>query len=718
MPARPSDGDAREPEPPRVGIGARPSPLPRTGAPSSPTNTEPAAPALAPGWPDDPGPAPRTSRRGTRTARVRATLLAPPVLLTLAMSGFAVLFHRDRLGLDLAGGRILPLEGLGEVWASYLSGWHPTGGGSGAPAPASLAVLGVLGAPVASPAVAVSLLLLAAMPLAALSAYLATRAAPAACPVRALVAAGYALLPAATTSLVQGRLDVVVVHILLPLVLAGTVAVLRGGGSWRPGGWLSTACATALGLAVIGAFSPAAHLLVLAVALVGFVAVPAPRAVPLRRAVGLFAIVLLPLGLLLPWPAVVVTRPEVLLHGVGATVAESWPGWAQLLTLDPGGPGAMSWLGGLVIIAAVLAVLLRPSRAMLPGLVLLLFGLGAAVLIGSTEMVPLVGGAARPGFTGVPLLFASCGLLWVVLIGCRFGAASSTSSTTVARRGSRLAAVTGVLALLALAAGAALQGTEGALDDDDPGVAMLAPKLAAEAQRDGTWVFVVGDNGQPPRMTRGGTARFGDDAVAPLPFTVNRLASWSAALRGGAPGEVRATLAAVAASGGEFVVLARGGPTGAVVTASTGLARPAPDAVDGRPVLRLLRPNPGAVLLGPALAQQARSGSSPPIVPEATGVPVEADPPRVAARVAPGARGRLLVVAANERSGWQATVDGDPVPVVSAWGHLAGVDVPAAGAEVRVAHPDALRTTLLLIQAAVVLLTVATALPGRRRGQR
>ncbi|MDQ3764914.1 MAG: glycosyltransferase, partial [Actinomycetota bacterium] len=108
--------------------------------------------------------------------RIRTFLLSPPALLTATMAVLAVLVNRHRLGLDLAGGRLLPLESLGQTWLSYLASWHPVGGGSAAPPPAALAVLGLLGLPVGSPAAAVSLLLLAALPLAALSAYRATRA--------------------------------------------------------------------------------------------------------------------------------------------------------------------------------------------------------------------------------------------------------------------------------------------------------------------------------------------------------------------------------------------------------------------------------------------------------------------------------------------------------------------------------------------------------------
>lgn len=642
------------------------------------------------------------------TRLLREVLLAPAVLLVLATTVLAVVMNRGRLGLELAGGRLLPVEGLGATWSSYLAAWHPVGGGSAAPAPAALAVLGVVGAPVGSPGVAVSLLLLAALPLAALSAYLATRSVPVTRATRALVAAGYALLPVGTAAVAQGRLDVVVAHVALPLVLAGTVAVVRSGGDGSRGAWLPTVGATALGLAVIGAFVPALPLLVLAAALVGFVLMPAKRATLGKRTAGLFALVLLPLGLLLPWPAVVVQRPEVLIHGIGAAVPEQWPGWTALPALDPGGPGAAPWVGVLLVVVALLAALLRPRRAMLPGLGVVLLGAGAATAIGSVAVQPLAGGTARPGFVGAPLLLAACGLLWMVLVACRIDTGASRP-----RMSHRVLPVAAGTAILGLAVGAVLTGGSGPLrpTSQDPAVAALAPSLTAELARDGTSVLVVGDEGEPVRLTRGRTARYGDDAIVPLPSTLVRLDRVTGALRAGQPDEFQAALADVAASGVEFVVLP---DQAAGAQQAGGLARPAPQTVDGRPVLRLIRPSPGAQLFGPQLGREARSGASPPVAASATAVPVAARPPTVAVRVAPGADDRLLVLAANEEPGWRATVDGQPAPVVRAWGHQVAVAVPGEGAEVRVDRSQVTRTALLLGQAGVVLLVAVATLPSRR----
>jgi hypothetical protein len=661
---------------------------------------------------------------GTGT-RIREFLLAPPALLTMVMTVLAVLVNRHRLGLDLAGGRLLPVEGLIETWSSYLASWHPIGGGSAAPPPAALAVIGVLGLPVGSPAAAVSLLLLGALPLAALSAYRATCALPVSRARRALAAAGYALLPSAIAGLAQGRLDVVLVHLLLPLVLAGSVAVLRGGTVGRSGGWLSTAAGTALGLAVIGAFAPLMHLLVLTVVLIGFVVVPAPRVATLRRAVGLFAVVLLPLGLLMPWPAVVIQRPSVLLHGVGAVVPELVPGWLQLLALDPGGPGAAPWVGAVVMIAAVIALLARPSWTMLPGLGLVLLGTAAVELVVLSPMRPLAGGDPRPGSTAGALLLIGCGLLWIVLLAGRAGQptgwwvsnqwARLVSNQGNTSRWSRALPVMPWVGVGALSAAAVAIGASGPLTAGPPAsLPVLAPSLTAELARSGTSVLVVGAQGEPVRLTRSRTARFGDDDVAPLRATGARLERVAAALRAGQPGETSAAISDVAATGVQFVVLPTAAQGAKALAAAGPLAKSAPQTVDGRPVLRVVRPVPGAELLGPALAVQARIGAAPPIEPGVSGVLAPAAPPRVAVQVAPGAEGRLLVIAANDEPGWRASVNGVGVPVVRGWGHQVAVPVRGSAAEIRVDRSDITRNTLLLAEGAVLLLVAGTALPSRR----
>jgi hypothetical protein len=132
-------------------------------------------------------------------------------------------------------------------------------------------------------------------------------------------------------------------------------------------------------------------------------------------------------------------------------------------------------------------------------------------------------------------------------------------------------------------------------------------------------------------------------------------------------------------------------------------------------VLRL-QPAAGAVtLLSPEQARRAVTGGEPPVELGAGGiVPVEAFPPSVAVRVSDGPSGRLLVIAAEEEPGWTATIDGQQVPIVRAWNHLVAVSLPTRAANVQVDQPTALRSVLLLTQAAMVLFIALTAIPSRR----
>ncbi|HEX7660848.1 MAG TPA: hypothetical protein VF444_15350, partial [Pseudonocardiaceae bacterium] len=98
--------------------------------------------------------------------------------------------------------------------------------------------------------------------------------------------------------------------------------------------------------------------------------------------------------------------------------------------------------------------------------------------------------------------------------------------------------------------------------------------------------------------------------------------------------------------------------------------------------------------------------------------PVSAAAPTVAVRVSSGGDGRLLVLAANDEDGWRATVNGEPAPIVRAWGHLVAVAVPIEASDVRIWLPNGARPALLIVQAALLLITVVSAVPVRRREPR
>jgi hypothetical protein len=461
---------------------------------------------------------------------------------------------------------------------------------------------------------------------------------------------------------------------------------------------------------------------------------------------------MLPLGLLLPWPAVVLQHPQVLLHGVGSVVPEPMVPPARLAALDAGGVGSAGWLGaagsagwlgaaGVAAVAvALLTVLARPRRAALPGLGLALVGLGVAVMVNTVTAVPLAGGEPRPGWPGPALLVAACGLLWAAFAALAVQPPSALAAeppTALAAGKPRTVLAAGVataagLVVAALAAGAslavgpltvgsltvgspdgALSGGGGALLRERP---RLAPPVQAEASADQTGVLVVGAPGDPVRCAVARLPAFGDDDLVPVRTRPARMARWAAAFRSGRPGSARSAVLEAAASGVEFVVLSDR-PAADLLTASAGdLVAAVPPTSDGRPVLRLVPLSAPVVVLPPQLAGKARTGGAPPDdYAAADVVPVPAAPPNVGAEVSAGTQGRVLVVAAEDEPGWRVTVDGERSEVSRAWGHLVAVVLPADRAEVRIERSGTTRTLLLLAQLAVALFTAIAAIPAGRR---
>ncbi|MBK1785697.1 glycosyltransferase family 2 protein [Prauserella cavernicola] len=629
-----------------------------------------------------------------------ATLFAPPVALLVVLTALGLVLNGGRLGLDLAGADLLPVGDLGRVWSTYLDSWHAFAGGTASAAPVALPVLGLLGAPLAplgGPAALVSLVLILDLPLSALVAYAATRRLRVDRWVRAGLAAGYALLPAATASVAQGRVDVVVVHILLPALIAGIVAVLTRADER----WLSTSVLCALTLAVVGAFSPLTHGLALAALVLGFVVLPPPGHRPARGIPAVALVVLLPPVLLLPWLPTLLTSPSLLLHGLG-TPAESAAG-ADLAGLDPGGAGGFP-LGLVVVIAALAAAVARPTARVVPGLAVVLLGVVGTGVTQLVELAPPRGGAQAPAFAGAPLLVVGAGLLLVVLGTCSAGLGAAPRS--LARAG----ALGGVAVLLTLAAGGVATGREGTVRAD--GGWSLAPSLTRELADTGRSVLVLGAQGEPVRQSGGRLPGYGDDALVPVEGTPERLSVWQRELLAGAPEAVTSA----ASAGVLFLVLPPGEDGARLRQAADDLVADAPPATDGRTVLRLTPVSGQVTLVSPEQARRAVSGEPPSgeLMTGDSAAEVQAELPDVRVRVSDGPDGRLLVLAAEHEAGWRASVNGEPVPIVPAWGHQVAVSVPPRTSEVTVEYSPALHNVLLLIQVAAVLFTALTAIPGRR----
>ena len=494
----------------------------------------------------------------------------PSALLGVALLGVGLLAARDLLGGGaLAGGRLLPAPGgAGDLWSAYAAGAEPWTG--------LLAVLatGALG----QPSIAVDLLLLAAVPLAGITAaWAAGRVVGSRLP-QVWAGATWALLPVATGAVAAGRLDAAALHVLLPLLLVLSHRTSRA--DPRRQGW---APAWQLGLVLTATTALAPLTWPLAVLVLGggvllriAASSPAQRPAARRRAQSCALALAVPVGLLLPWSAALLDAGS--LHGPGLVLPgladPALPSW-HLLLLAPGGPGTPPVLLLLPLLLAALGSLVRRRRApvVAAGWGLTLVGLAAATALSRLE----VDGAAV--WPGVPLDLAAAGMLLAALLGAEGLQESLERSTFGWRQLSAVALVVAAAAVPVLAAADWVRrGADGPLQRVDPqplpayAVAELA---AAPRQRalllseglDGVVTYAVSDVDGP----RLGDPRPGLDAVV-ADLLVPR----------GVPA------AAAAARAGIVLVATTGeGALAAALDAQPGLDR---QAADGPPVWRVVPP--------------------------------------------------------------------------------------------------------------------------------
>ena len=256
------------------------------------------------------------------------------VLLPVAIAG--LIGMRGLLGgVGVAASPVLLPAPADGAWRAALSTWRAVGLGASAVADPLVAVLAALAVPLGSPGTVVTLVLVAALPLSALTAWLAASAVTRSRALRAWAALVWAAAPTLLLADGAGRLGAVVAHVTLPLVALGLARTVRVGGTGR----LVAASGAGLALTVVLAGAPALAVpALLAVAAVAIVA---------RTGRGLLGwAVALPAVLLLPWWLAVARYPRLLLAEpglpTGGTGGPPEAGWHLLLL--PGDPAAL--LGG------------------------------------------------------------------------------------------------------------------------------------------------------------------------------------------------------------------------------------------------------------------------------------------------------------------------------------------------------------------------------------
>jgi GT2 family glycosyltransferase len=354
-------------------------------------------------------------------ARFFTNPLAMALTVVVVLSVFGA---REAFGHVTGGGLAPAPASAGHLIGLWTESWHPLGTGTAVPAPAYVAVLGGLGWLLGdSAAAAVSAVLLLAVPLALWGAWRMLRVIgrlvdPGGSP-RWLVALGavtYALVPVTSGAFGDGRLGVVAVAVILPFLTHAALGFAdperdrRRRAAWRTG----------LLLAVAAAFEPVAWVFALALALVVLaVAAVLTRSLPRGRDVlgpPVIALGVAPV-LLLPWwlPALRHGAASLLLMETGRQPYPSLSFSDFLLGRFAPGVGGPWWLGALLVVLAVLALVPRATR--IPVLVAWLAAAVAAITATALSVItlPLPGGSVRPGIAVLAVVLHGCFVLAAML---------------------------------------------------------------------------------------------------------------------------------------------------------------------------------------------------------------------------------------------------------------------------------------------------------------
>lgn len=458
------------------------------------------------------------------TGLVARTLRSRVVWVVLGLVVLALVAGRDLLGSGvLSGGALLPAPGSAvDWWRLHLASAHDLGTGSTASAAPYVLPLAVAGTLLLGKAwLVVDLLLLLAVPLAAVGARRFLLRLGCWRPAALWGAVAYGLLPVLGGAVQEGRLGTVGAAVVLPWLAHAALflgpdrtADRRRRAAWR----------TALLLALLAAFAPVA-LPVAAVLLAAHVVALRARdgSWPGREALGP---VLLPvpvaLALLLPWAATVWTHQgatawlfEAGLPAPGITEAVTR---TDLLLLRAGSAGAPWWaLAGLVV--AAVGALARPDtrRRVLGAWAVLVVALVTASLLSGVATAPATSAVLQPVWLGFPLLLAGAAAVCAVsvagtgvrgrLAGRSFGWRQPAGAAVVA-----LALLTPILGLGWWAA----TGSEGALERR-PATSIPAYMSEAAADPDAGVLVLRGDRatGFTHVLVHGPGLRLGEDSVLP-----------------------------------------------------------------------------------------------------------------------------------------------------------------------------------------------------------
>jgi GT2 family glycosyltransferase len=485
-------------------------------------------------WADEPEEqAPTSARRAKSTARVavdqprwRRQLIRRPFLVAWVVLAIGAIVAAR----GLIGGGVLRSNLMLPPHESLASLWHAAAAApDGVTPPAWLAQFWALSTVTFGPSGATNVLLLGAIPLAALAAWALLRAFVVDRVARAWGASAYGLAVFTNGAISQGRIGTVVAAIVLPLLGAAVHTVARRRrvviqGSWRAA-WFAGICQ-----AVLFAFTPALGLLVGIALVVGGVLGLGWR----RQGRQLVFSVVLGLLLVLPWTIQLVLHPSRLGQEAGGPpTAGVGPGdsLANLLTGTPVGAPAPWWFAVPLIVVALLA-LTRETRQRyeLVGWFAALAGLAGTLI------------ASRLGGGSGPLMFLMTAG-WIMTVTVAWDSVGK-SSDLIAQ---------GVLGVV-LVASVVTAGFWLVRGDDGPlwrGPAQDLPAYLVSSQgppQNASILVVRKDPTSATRfsLVREGGPRMGALEAAPKPEQTKPITDVLSALGGGGTGEEGRQLAALA----------------------------------------------------------------------------------------------------------------------------------------------------------------------------
>ncbi|QFQ97887.1 glycosyltransferase [Streptomyces phaeolivaceus] len=621
-------------------------------------------------------------------ARLKRIARAPgPLLFTLLLLASLVACRALFGGGALAGGTLLPAPAdSAELWSRYLDGWHPVGAGGAEAAPPYLAIVAMLASVLfGSAGLAVTVLLVASVPLAGFTAYFASRPLVESRLLRAWAAVVYAFLPAVTGALATGRIGTAVLAILLPLIArAGAAAAGLTNSTGARGSWRAT-WAYALLLTITTAFTPIVWPLALLLGL-GLLAVR-------RREITAYGPRFLaqlgtPLLILAPWSLTLL--PFGFFEEAGLEYGGSTASATDLLGISPGGPGTVGGLTLIGVVLAALAALLRSERqpAIRTAWIAALLALVFAVLSnGST-------------WAGPATLVYGIALLAAATLGAD-GARHRVAEQSFGWRQpvAVLIALAAAVGPLLAAAGWVLGGADGPLERRDP---VQVPAFVAEESgtRDQARTLVLDSDSTAEvgyTLVCGSGVRLGDAELTAAAGANQQLDKVVANLVAGSGADQSDELGGFAV---RYVLVRPGAP---------------------REVSRVLDATPGLSRLsqqdGSALWRVDRQVSRV-TVEAASGAPkaVAAGPVEVHTTLPDGGSGRVLRLADTADESWTATLDGKPLTPTTVDGWAQGFQLPVDGGRLDVTFDAPVsHTGWLWAQGSLAVVLVVLALPGRRR---